>query len=233
MAGVEKHDVDKLTLNEEERESVTTTLHNNNASSSIENSQENVCIVSSANSNDILLYVGEGNPQVQDLLRVTLNQSSSTLVGTTEANGGMNDGNNKLIGEIQTLGTDNRGNTIISVPVSSMAESGSNQGQVVQLHIQGENSSDSKAQQVNNLFQLADLSNSLSTDDQEIDNQVGVVDIDTSQVLKTETETLMGDFIIANIDAAESERIPGMLYMIKIVQGVGGLLAKNFHIHFK
>ena len=212
MAVVKQEDDDKLTSNEEE--SVITTSQNNDGSS-IENAQENMCIVSSSNSNDILLYVGEGNPQVQDLLRVTLNQSSSTLVGTaTEALDGMKDGTNKIVGEIQTLGTDDRGNTIISVPVSSIgAESGGNQvsGQVVQLHIQqGDASSSDTKQQVNNLFQLADLSNNLGTDGQEDENQVGVVDMNTSQVLKTETETLMGDFIIANIDSAESERVPGM-----------------------
>ena len=212
MAVVKQEDDDKLTSNEEE--SVITTSQNNDGSS-IENAQENMCIVSSSNSNDILLYVGEGNPQVQDLLRVTLNhQSSSTLVGAaTEALDGMKDGTNKIVGEIQTLGTDDRGNTIISVPVSSIGESGGNQvsGQVVQLHIQqGDASSSDTKQQVNNLFQLADLSNNLGTDGQEDENQVGVVDMNTSQVLKTETETLMGDFIIANIDSAESERVPGM-----------------------
>ena len=212
MAVVKQEDDEKLTSNEEE--SVITTAQNHDGNSTIENSQENMCIVSSSNSNDILLYVGEGNPQVQDLLRVTLNQSSPTLVGTaTEALDSIKDGTNKIVGEIQTLGTDDRGNTIISVPVTSIGgESGSNQvsGQVVQLHIQqGDGSSSPSKQQVNNLFQLADLSNNLGTDEQD-ENQAGVVDLHTSQVLKTETETLMGDFIIANIDSAESERVPGM-----------------------
>lgn len=212
MAVVKQEDDDKLTSNEEG--SVITTSQNNDGPS-IENPQENMCIVSSSNSNDILLYVGEGNPQVQDLLRVTLNQSSPTLVGTaTEALGGIKDGTNKIVGEIQTLGTDDRGNTIISVPVSSIGgESGSNQvsGQVVQLHIQqGNGSASDTSKQVGNLFQLADLSNNLGTDEQEDENQVGVVDMNASQVLKTETETLMGDFIITNIDSAENERVPGM-----------------------
>ena len=205
MADIENHDDDKLSINDEDESTVT---HNNDGSSGLENSQqENVCIVSSSNpnQNEILLYVGEGNPQVQDLLRVTLNQSSSTLVGTSASLDGK-------VGEIQSIGTDG-GHTLISVPVSSISESNSSSqvapGQVVQLHIQGESSSnsmDSKEQHVNNLFHLADLSNSLNTDDQETENHV---DIDTSHVLKSETETLMGEFIIENVDTTETERIPG------------------------
>uniref|UniRef100_A0A7M5X082 SWIM-type domain-containing protein n=2 Tax=Clytia hemisphaerica TaxID=252671 RepID=A0A7M5X082_9CNID len=215
MAGVEKRE-EKLAS---ENNSVAS--HNEEIQAT-EEGHENVCIVPSSESNEILLYVSDGNAQgVQDLLRVALNQPS--LVGTTTNLSDIKDGEAKLVGEIQ--GTEG-GHTIISVPVSSIAsglgptaeggiiQTDHSEHQVVQVQIQQSDPStiDTKTQ----LFQLADLTHNLNADEvEQVTAQVGVVhhgvELDATEVLKSEADALMGDFIIANVDAAENEKIPGEL----------------------
>jgi len=225
MAGVEKHDESFPSENSE-------AAGDDVVSSEVSTVDESVCtIVPSTNSNEILLYVGDGNNQgVQDLLRVALNQPNLVSASPAETQ----DGSSKLT--LQTL-TGNTGHTIISVPVSSiggnttinyvqMADEANNQqhqidNSVVVEHQQSisDNTVEDQSTQVTNVFGLTNLTENVEKEagqiKAEIEHSIGV-DIE-NVVLKTENDSLLSEsFLIANIDPTENEKIPGKL-IFKII----------------
>ena len=207
MADVEEHE-GNLTEDTNTVENVTTSLTE-------KDSHEGVCsIVASDNSSEILLYVEDGNQGVQDLIRVALNQSLST---------------GELQQQLQSTGTgitlENLGeaHAIISMQQDHVSQTAD--GQLITTESQEQHQEshiETKESDMNNLFQLANLSGALSSETERKFNEDSMIEIGRGIKIPEQKEELKNqsgvgcsggvvieDYIIANIDSKETGKMPG------------------------
>ena len=180
---------------------------------------ELVCSISpSDHSSEILLYVDNQNEGVQDLIRVALNQSMSTEELQQQLQEAATNITLQSLGEAHTIISmdKNRNGGPISVDDKS----------TLLHHSAGSLSGRRDSDNAHNLFHLASLSDTLTSDrDQSHETFMGS-ELDMSGIKSESLDDVEGtsidDYIIANVNARQFESIPGgyktiILVLIKYI----------------